>query len=156
MPRNIVVCRDGTGNQYGRANSNVVKLYWTLAALDKQAAYYHPGVGTMGARNALSAPGKWWTKVRGLAFGYGFSDNIADVYSFLMREFNPGDKIFLFGFSRGSYTARGFAQGSPVHWATSATRPWCGQRHERHHRRGGAALGGTGRTYQSTARFHQV
>jgi uncharacterized protein (DUF2235 family) len=106
MPRNIVVCCDGTGNQYGSANSNVVKLYWTLSEQDRQTAYYHPGVGTMGARNALSAVGKWWTKVRGLAFGYGFSDNVADVYSFLMREFNPGDQIFIFGFSRGSYTAR--------------------------------------------------
>src|SRR5216683_4534549 len=106
MPRNIVICCDGTGNQYGSANSNVVKLYWTLSAQDKQTAYYHPGVGTMGARNALSAVGKWWTKVRGLAFGYGFSDNIADVYSFLMNEFNPGDQIFIFGFSRGAYTAR--------------------------------------------------
>jgi uncharacterized protein (DUF2235 family) len=106
MPRNIVICCDGTGNQYGSGNSNVVKLYWTLSAEDKQIAYYHPGVGTMGARNALSAAGKWWTKVRGLAFGYGFSDNIADVYSFLMNEFNPGDQIFIFGFSRGAYTAR--------------------------------------------------
>jgi len=106
MPRNIVVCCDGTGNQYGSANSNVVKLYWTLSAQEKQTAYYHPGIGTMGARNALSAVGKWWTKVRGLAFGYGFSDNIADVYSFLMGEFNPGDHIFIFGFSRGAYTAR--------------------------------------------------
>src|SRR6266566_435638 len=106
MPRNIVVCCDGTGNQYGSANSNVVKLYWTLSTQDKQTAYYHPGVGTMGARNALSAIGKWWTRVRGLAFGYGFSDNIADVYSFLMGEFNPGDRIFIFGFSRGAYTAR--------------------------------------------------
>lgn len=106
MPKNIVVCCDGTGNQYGSANSNVVKLYWTLSAEDEQCAYYHPGVGTMGARNALSAIGKWWTSVRGLAFGYGFSDNIADVYSFLMSEFNPGDQIYIFGFSRGAYTAR--------------------------------------------------
>jgi len=106
MPRNIVVCCDGTGNQYGAENSNVVKLYWTLSAQDKQVAYYHPGVGTMGSRSALTAIGKWWTRVRGLAFGYGFSDNIADVYSFLMKEFRPGDQIFIFGFSRGAYTAR--------------------------------------------------
>jgi uncharacterized protein (DUF2235 family) len=106
MPRNIVVCCDGTGNQYGPANSNVVKLYWTLSEGDKQVAYYHPGVGTMGARNALTTIGKWWTEVRGLTFGYGFSDNIADVYSFLMREFRPDDQIYIFGFSRGAYTAR--------------------------------------------------
>ena len=106
MPKNIVICCDGTGNEYGAANSNVVKLYWTLSAEEKQIAYYHPGVGTMGARNALTAVGKWWTKVRGLAFGYGFSDNIADVYSFLMNEYETGDQIFIFGFSRGAYTAR--------------------------------------------------
>jgi mono/diheme cytochrome c family protein len=106
MPKDIVVCCDGTGNQYGSANSNVVKLYWALSDQDKQTGYYHPGVGTMGARNALSVAGKWWTKVRGLAFGYGFSENIADVYSFLMGAFNPGDRIFIFGFSRGAYTAR--------------------------------------------------
>jgi uncharacterized protein (DUF2235 family) len=90
MPRNIVVCCDGTGNQYGSANSNVVKLYWTLSAQDKQIAYYHPGVGTMGARNALSAAGKWWTRVRGLAFGYGFSDNIADVPDERVQPGRPG------------------------------------------------------------------
>ncbi len=106
MPKNIVICCDGTGNQYGSANSNVVKLYWTLSAHEKQTAYYHPGLGTMGARNALSALGKWWTQLRGRAFGYGFSDNIADVYSFLMGAYNPGDKVFIFGFSRGAYTAR--------------------------------------------------
>jgi len=106
MPKDIVVCCDGTGNQYGTANSNVVKLYWTLPAAEKANGYYHPGVGTMGARNALSVVGKWWTKVRGLAFGYGFSENIADVYSFLMGSFSPGDRIFIFGFSRGAYTAR--------------------------------------------------
>jgi hypothetical protein len=106
MPRNIVICCDGTGNEYGTANSNVVKLYWTLSDANKQTAYYHPGVGTMGARNALSAAGKWWTEVRGKAFGYGFSDNIADVYTFLMRNFDSEARIFIFGFSRGAYTAR--------------------------------------------------
>ncbi len=106
MSKDIVVCCDGTGNEYGRANSNVVKLYWTLAYPVKHTAYYHPGLGTMGARSALSAISKWWTKVKGLAFGYGLSDNIADVYSFLMASFEPGDRIFFFGFSRGAYTAR--------------------------------------------------
>src|SRR5438445_3250778 len=106
MPRNIVVWCDATGNQYGSANSNVVKLYWTLSADDKQIAYYHPGVGTMGARNALTAIGKWWTKVRGLAFGYGFSDNVADVYSFLMRELRSVYQVFIFDFIRDAYTGR--------------------------------------------------
>jgi len=106
MPKNIVICCDGTGNEFGAQNSNVVKLYKTLVCNDAQIAYYHPGVGTMGARNALTRIGKWWTQVIGLAFGYGISDNVADAYQFLMREFEPGDELYMFGFSRGAYTAR--------------------------------------------------
>jgi len=107
MAKDIIICCDGTGNQYGAANSNVVKLYWTLPlAAGGQVAYYHPGVGTMGAKNALTEAGKVWTEIRGLAFGYGLSDNIADAYTFLMNEFHPTDRIFIFGFSRGAYTAR--------------------------------------------------
>jgi uncharacterized protein (DUF2235 family) len=44
--------------------------------------------------------------VIGLAFGYGISDNIADAYQFLMRTFQPDDTLYVFGFSRGAYTAR--------------------------------------------------
>lgn len=114
MSKNIVICSDGTGNQFGELNSNVLKLYSTLVIQPGvQTAYYHPGVGTMGARNALSSLGQWWTQVRGLAFGYGLSDNIADAYQFLMKEYEEGDRIYLFGFSRGAYTVR--ALGGLLH-----------------------------------------
>src|SRR5437879_3191136 len=106
MAKNIVICCDGTGNQFGEQNSNVVKLYQTLVSNASQIPYYHPGVGTMGTRNALTSIGKWWTRKIGLAFGYGISDNIADAYQFLMRAFEPGDQVYVFGFSRGAYTAR--------------------------------------------------
>ena len=106
MAKNIVICCDGTRNEFGAQNSNVVKLYKMLVSDESQIAYYHPGVGTMGARNALSPIGKWWTRVIGLAFGYGLSDNVADAYQFLMRTFQPGDHVYVFGFSRGAYTAR--------------------------------------------------
>jgi Uncharacterized alpha/beta hydrolase domain (DUF2235) len=106
MPKNIVLCCDGTGNQFGENNANLIKLYRALVRDSSQVTYYHPGVGTMGAKNALTAIGKTWTKVRGLAFGYGVSDNIADAYEFLMHTFEPGDSVYIFGFSRGSYTAR--------------------------------------------------
>lgn len=106
MPKNIVICCDGTGNEFGRQNSNVIKLYKTLVCDNTQIAYYHPGLGTMGARNALTPLAKWWTKVLGQAFGYGISDNVADAYQFLMRTFEPDDKLFIFGFSRGAYTAK--------------------------------------------------
>ena len=107
MPKNIVICCDGTGNEFSESKSNVVKLYKKLVCDAAQSTYYHPGVGTMGARNALSGISKWWTKVIGLAFGYGISDNIADAYQFLMRNFNPGDAVYIFGFSRGGVYWRG-------------------------------------------------
>lgn len=106
MAKNIVICCDGTGNEFGASKSNVVKLYEMLVHDDSQVTYYHPGVGTMGARSALTGITRWWTKVIGLAFGYGISDNIADAYQFLMRTFQPNDKVYIFGFSRGAYTAR--------------------------------------------------
>ena len=106
MPKNIVICCDGTSNEFSAENSNVVKLYQTLVCNPTQLCYYHPGVGTMGARSALTAIGKWWTKIIGLAFGYDISDNIADAYQFLMRNFETEDKVYVFGFSRGAYTAR--------------------------------------------------
>ena len=106
MANNIVVCCDGTGNEFGSQNSNVIKLYKTLADGPDQISYYHPGVGTMGSRNALSVVGKAWTRLIGLAFGYGISDNLADAYQFLMQTYEPDDRIFVFGFSRGAYTAR--------------------------------------------------
>ncbi|HYL16263.1 MAG TPA: DUF2235 domain-containing protein [Terriglobales bacterium] len=106
MPKNIVICCDGTGNEFGEQNSNVVKLYKMLICDAAQVAYYHPGVGTMGARNALTGIGKWWTRTIGLAFGYGISDNVSDAYQFLMKTFEPGDRLYIFGFSRGAYTAR--------------------------------------------------
>src|SRR5712692_10530147 len=106
MPKNIVICCDGTGNEFGDQKSNVVKLYKMLVCNQTQIGYYHPGVGTMGARSALTGIGKWWTRKIGLAFGYGISDNVADAYQFLMRTFEPGDQVYVSGFSRGAYTAR--------------------------------------------------
>jgi uncharacterized protein (DUF2235 family) len=111
MPKNIVLCCDGTGNEFGFANSNVVKLYSVLdlSSPDRQIAYYHPGLGTMGAPTALTKFTKWWTRLFGLMFGRGLMDDIGDAYSFLMDGFSAGDTVFIFGFSRGAYTARALA-----------------------------------------------
>jgi len=68
MAKNIVICCDGTGNEFGESKSNVVKLYKMLVHDASQVTYYHPGVGTMGARNALNSLSKWWTKAIGLIF----------------------------------------------------------------------------------------
>src|ERR1700761_6006649 len=75
-PRNIVICCDGTGNEFGDSNSNVVKLYTTLEVDAAQVAYYHPGGGTMGDPNQQHRIGREWSRIKGLAFGAGFKANV--------------------------------------------------------------------------------
>jgi uncharacterized protein (DUF2235 family) len=115
MAKNIVICCDGTGNDFDKPerDSNVVKLYNSLAIGPAQIAYYHPGVGTMGAPNASGPIGKKMTQIWGLAFGSGLLTNVADAYRYLMNTYEKGDSIYLSGFSRGAYTAR--AVGSLLH-----------------------------------------
>jgi uncharacterized protein (DUF2235 family) len=108
-PKNIAICCDGTGNQYGYDNSNVVKLYTCLTENADQLSYYHPGVGTMGDSRSTTWLGKKISMIGGLAFGMGFTGNMADAYRFLMDHFADGDHIYLFGFSRGAYTVRALA-----------------------------------------------
>jgi len=110
MARNIVVCCDGTANEFARDNTNVVKLYYTLQQDPRvQVTYYHPGLGTMEPAGALTTFSRRVTKLLGKALGYGLSNDIQDAYTFLMEEFEPDDKVFLFGFSRGAYTVRAVA-----------------------------------------------
>jgi uncharacterized protein (DUF2235 family) len=112
-PKNIFVCCDGTGNEFAmkdslNGNSNVVKLYTALDLDVDQVAYYHPGVGTMGDPTKQGWARKW-SVVKGLAFGYGFRDNVLDAYRYLMQHYANGDRVYIFGFSRGAYTARALA-----------------------------------------------
>ncbi|HKX75922.1 MAG TPA: DUF2235 domain-containing protein [Acidimicrobiia bacterium] len=110
MGKNIVVCLDGTGNQLkATANSNVLLLYSMLDLSDpeRQVGFYHPGVGTMGARGAWTTWGQKLTKLLGLAFGFGIKANLEQALAFLIQSYHPGDQVFIFGFSRGAFTARG-------------------------------------------------
>jgi uncharacterized protein (DUF2235 family) len=111
MSKKIVICCDGTGNSFDKVGeeSNVAKLYSSLAINARQRGYYHPGVGTMGAPNSRGQVGREWSKIKGLAFGAGLMANIGDAYRYLMDTYEDGDEIFLFGFSRGSFTARALA-----------------------------------------------
>jgi uncharacterized protein (DUF2235 family) len=110
MPKNIIVCCDGTANEFSKNQTNVVKLYSTLIQdPGLQATFYHPGLGTMEPPGALTFVGRIATRIAGLAFGYGLPDDIRNAYQFLMSTYQPGDKVFLFGFSRGSYTVRAVA-----------------------------------------------
>jgi uncharacterized protein (DUF2235 family) len=117
--KKIFIFCDGTGNKFSdtrcseNGNSNVVKLYTTLRVTDQQVAYYHPGVGTIGDPNIRHALPSFWSRVKGLAFGAGFKANVLDAYRYLMEVYNDGDEIYIFGFSRGAYTAR--ALGGLIH-----------------------------------------
>lgn len=108
--RRIVVCCDGTANEFAENKTNVIKLY---SVLDhdpaRQIAYYHPGLGTMEPSGALTTFSRKMTMLLGKAVGYGLANDIRDAYVFLMQEFREGDQLFLFGFSRGSYTVRALA-----------------------------------------------
>jgi uncharacterized protein (DUF2235 family) len=110
QPKNIVICLDGTANEPEKNPTNVARIF-EIALKDpsRQVAYYDPGVGTMGARSSTSRLGKMLTRIGGLAFGHGVQDNIAEAYEFLMNNYLRGDRIYLFGFSRGAYTARALA-----------------------------------------------
>jgi hypothetical protein len=101
--RHLVVCCDGTWNtpdqeQQGRPTpTNVARIHHTVANLDSQPRYYHPGVGT--------GPGLL-DHLEGGLVGKGLSENIKSAYGWLARTYSPGDAIHLFGFSRGAFTVR--------------------------------------------------
>ncbi|ETR77536.1 hypothetical protein X566_07725 [Afipia sp. P52-10] len=108
--RNLVVCCDGTGNEIGENISNVLKLYRVLRKTEKtvprQIVFYDPGVGTLARPNPWTRFKQNTVTVLGLATGYGLDDNVLRAYHFLIDNYEEGDDIFLFGFSRGAYTAR--------------------------------------------------
>jgi uncharacterized protein (DUF2235 family) len=110
MPKNIVLCCDGTANEFAQNKTNVVKLFYVLKHDSPgQATFYHPGLGTMEATGALTSPARQMTRLLGKAIGYGLTADIRDAYVFLMNDFAPGDRVFLFGFSRGPFTVRAVA-----------------------------------------------
>lgn len=105
--RNLVVCCDGTSNQFSEDRTNVARLCRiVLKDRDRQLVYYHPGVGTKAPPGFVTGIGTKLAKLAGLAFGYGLKRDIVDAYVFVMTHFRPGDRLFIFGFSRGAYTAR--------------------------------------------------
>ena len=107
MSRNLVVCCDGTSNQFSKDRTSVIKLFHALVKDDAvQAVYYHPGIGTRAPTGIGTRTGSWIGRMAGLAFGAHLQDDVADTYRFLMDNHRVGDRVFVFGFSRGAYTAR--------------------------------------------------
>lgn len=99
MSKNIILLSDGTGNSAAKRNkTNVRRLY---DALDlhrvDQVAFYDDGVGS---QEFLPL------KIIGGAVGWGLKRNVRELYKFLCRNYREGDRIYLFGFSRGAFTVR--------------------------------------------------
>lgn len=103
--KKLIVCCDGTWNRADQEHdgipcpSNVIKIAFRIAKRDgstDQVLFYDQGVGT----------GNLIDRFSGGAFGEGLVDNIFDAYRFLIANYEPGDELFVFGFSRGAYTAR--------------------------------------------------
>ena len=93
--KRITVFLDGTWNTVND-NTNVWRLKSLLASAGKdgleQRAYYHRGVGTT-----------YGSRARGGMFGYGLNEEIIRAYEWLIENYDPGDELFIFGFSRGAY-----------------------------------------------------
>jgi uncharacterized protein (DUF2235 family) len=107
--RRLIVCCDGTWNRAdweGGSATNVIRMARCIKPVAapstpggqaiSQIVYYHPGVGT----------GNRIDKMLGGALGIGVAQNVRDAYAFLVNNYEPDDEIFLFGFSRGAFTAR--------------------------------------------------
>jgi uncharacterized protein (DUF2235 family) len=96
--RRLTLFLDGTWNEVSD-NTNIWRLraLFSPVGLDgcEQRAYYSAGLGT-----------KFGEKVRGGMFGTGIDTAITSAYEWLIDNYNPDDEVFIFGFSRGAYTAR--------------------------------------------------
>ena len=105
MAKNIVILSDGTGNSAANPfKTNVWRLYQAVDRCDpplanhpRQIALYDDGVGTENFK-----PLKWL----GFACGLGLANNVKKLYTFVCRNYQPTDRIYLFGFSRGAFTVR--------------------------------------------------
>jgi uncharacterized protein (DUF2235 family) len=107
--KKLIIYFDGTWNTADQKShdgilcpTNISKLYEATLPMDAQnnhqIVHYIRGIGTRKAE-----------RIRGGGFGYGISDNIKEGYKFLVGNYQPGDEIYIFGFSRGAYTARSLA-----------------------------------------------
>ncbi|KAG9124417.1 hypothetical protein FRC07_011703 [Ceratobasidium sp. 392] len=110
-PRTLVLCFDGTTNVYDDTNTNVVKLFTLLEKnnRDEQMVYYQPGVGTYAPPGILLPASIAMARVLDQGIALYLDKHVMGGYEFLMKHYNDGDRICLFGFSRGAYTARALA-----------------------------------------------
>jgi uncharacterized protein (DUF2235 family) len=106
LPKSIIICCDGTGNEIKENQSNVLKFYRILQKDNKQIAFYDTGIGTISDSGAWSTVKTKVKGVFGLMTGFGLDRNVMDAYRFLATHYKQGDQVYLFGFSRGAHTVR--------------------------------------------------
>ncbi|CEL62131.1 putative protein YEL023C OS=Saccharomyces cerevisiae (strain ATCC 204508 / S288c) GN=YEL023C PE=4 SV=1 [Rhizoctonia solani AG-1 IB] len=109
--RNLILCFDGTGGEYDKDVSNIVRFFQMLKKGDpsRQMVYYQPGIGT-GIKNTSANPFlKKFSVIVDAAIANGLPTHVRGGYEFLMNNYKEGDRISLFGYSRGAYTARALA-----------------------------------------------
>jgi uncharacterized protein (DUF2235 family) len=99
MTKTIILLSDGTGNAAGKVwRTNVWRIFQALELRgSEQIAIYDDGVGTSSFKPLA---------ILGGVFGWGLKRNVLNLYKFLCRNYQPGDKIYAFGFSRGAFTIR--------------------------------------------------
>jgi uncharacterized protein (DUF2235 family) len=114
---NIVIYSDGTGQRGGllfdERRSNIYKLFRATrcgpdSTVDpaEQLTFYDPGLGTAPPGHEAFGLARAFYNLVSQATGLGITRNIIDCYTAIIRLWRPGDRIFLFGFSRGAYTVR--------------------------------------------------
>ncbi|KAJ8697364.1 hypothetical protein PTI98_004174 [Pleurotus ostreatus] len=96
--RIIVICADGTSNEFGVKGTNVIEFFSRIVKSRRQIIFYISGIGT----HTTSKIGRLFD----MAFANSFEKNLLIAYKWLAETYEPGDRIFLFGFSRGAYQVR--------------------------------------------------
>ncbi|KAF8660902.1 hypothetical protein AX16_001530 [Volvariella volvacea WC 439] len=109
--RTLVLCFDGTGDEFDCDNSNVVQLVSLLKKDEKaqQMVYYQTGIGTYTSPDIATPLMNKVSKIMDSAVAWNLDAHVMDGYEFLMQNYTAGDKICIFGFSRGAYIARSLA-----------------------------------------------
>ncbi|KAF9225174.1 hypothetical protein BS17DRAFT_730406 [Gyrodon lividus] len=109
--RTLVLCFDGTGDQFDADNSNIVQFFSMLRKDDprRQMVYYQAGIGTYTIPQIATPFMAKLSKTIDLMVGNHLNAHVMGGYEFLMQNYQAGDKICIFGFSRGAYTARALA-----------------------------------------------
>src|SRR5689334_22201347 len=102
MSRNVVICLDGTNNQLAPHVTNVIRLTQVLQHdTRRQITYYDPGIGILADTRHATPIGYRLAMFCGSAFGANIYAKVERAYRYLMACWEPDDKVFIFGFSRG-------------------------------------------------------